>query len=118
MASRKINLTVTDVCSILETAAKAGVLELKFGTLHVRFPDPVLRGTSQAQSLGQTPAPAAEIADTQEKLQETALVQDELSAREDQLSQMFIEDPMIAEQMLAEGDLIDDTTDGEGEQEA
>ena len=114
METEEKSLTPEGVCRILETAARVGVRELKFSTLHFFLGSDV----TTAQSLGSPPAPAPEMADTHQKIAEDALVQDEIAVRESQLAQMFIEDPMRAEQMLAEGDLVDEPTHGLRDEEA
>ena len=101
-------LSARDLPAILKAAQRSGVIELKFGSLYVRFGVAPPPGEADAHKFGPKPTPAAEIAELQARIEETSLLEAEVSQKEAELAQMFIEDPEQAERMLSEGDLIDD----------
>lgn len=112
MASEK-GLTPEGLCSILRACRESQVSELKFGPLHVKFGPPV-----DPEPVKPTPAPATatEIADTQKNIAKESLAQDEAKLRETQLALAFIENPMLAEQMLMDGELEPHGDDGADEE--
>lgn len=110
-----------EVCLIIEACGEAGVAELKFGDLYLRFgtktePEhqtthvltPRVLGTSKKAS---SPEPAAEIAATQSEMAEKSLLADEIALREQELAEMFLTDPARAEELLMQGELTDDEED-------
>lgn len=117
MAEQKSVLSVADICRILKACGEASVTELKFGDLHVRRDS---QSPAAAPSASVEPAPAppptAEIVETQRKESERAQIQAEVTLRQQQLSQMLIEDPLEAERLLSQGDLIDDAFDEDDEE--
>jgi hypothetical protein len=97
----KKSLTVEDICAILGSCDKNGVAALKFGDLQVEFFD-----KQPETSVAHTSAP--EIAAEQSKIHNSALVEEEIRTREQQLEELFLTDPLEAERLLAKGDLEDE----------
>lgn len=97
---------------MIETSAKAGVSELKFGGLHVKFgrpadePVPPLGYPFMPQPQAQHP-----VTDLTEKqhVQQTkaAIEHDEILLREEQLARLLVEDPAKYEELLRDGELAD-----------
>lgn len=117
MGSEKSHLSIDDACRILGASAKAGVIELKFGDLHVKFGRPAENVEVRAAQAPQTfmqqeppvTAPVKALTDEQHtKLAALALEQSELQHREDQLARALVEDPMLYEELLRQGDLSDE----------
>lgn len=104
-------LTVEEALDIMGQAQRFGVTELKFRGLALRFGEIPTPGTPEHNIEVETPA--AEIAEKQRDAAKDALILDEARIKERQLDQMFIEDPMQAEELLAEGDLTDDEREEE-----
>ncbi len=108
MGDQKSSFSVKDLCSILKACGAAQVDELKLGDLYVRFrtqtepPSPLAEPEEVTEP---SPPPAVAIAATQEKIAELTQVQDELAMRQDQLDLMMIEDPLRAEELMAQGEL-------------
>jgi hypothetical protein len=118
VGAEKTVLSSEEICSIIRACGESKVTVLKFGDLYLRFGqqaadapgsvENVPRGTTEIVDKAPAPPPSAEIEATQIQIAEKALAQDELDAKRAQLSQMFIENPSMAEEMMAQGDLIDD----------
>ncbi len=83
---------------------------MKFGALELRFdpqvspaPYPVSREAYLAH-----PNPVTEITEEQhDQMTRDAVEAEEVNLREDRLAQMFIEDPVRAEELLRDGELED-----------
>lgn len=102
-------LSVEEICSIIEACRNAGVTSMKCGPLELSF-------GKQTESPSEKPA-VTEITDDQhEKSNEDALVQEELRTRQDQIDQMLIENPSLAEELVAQGDLEDDDDGADGDE--
>lgn len=123
MAAKSLILSTNDVCQIIEASAKAGVTELKFGGLHVRFGK-----TVEQKELGASPSPVQHapqsysVADLTEEQHQTqsrqSLEDEEIKTREERLARLLVEDPMAYEQMLRDGELtdaVDSADDGDDE---
>lgn len=106
-----IELKSQEICEIILSSAQNGVTELKFGSLHIVFGK-----KTEPQEISLLPGkvygastPDNEISDqTHEQMNIDSLEADELRLRDDQLSQMQIENPLKAEQMLLDQELEDD----------
>ena len=131
--ARRSSLTASDVCTIIEQSAKAGLAELSFDGLQISFvrtyeqrqiihgkvgglEPPSPEALAQMQQASLHPSPYNNLSDehhiqrTKEQIEE-----DEIRLREDQLAQMLIEDPQKFEELLAQGELdagIDVNDDG------
>lgn len=101
----KKDLTSKEMQGIIKTCAAWNVSEFSFGSLHIKF-----NPTVELDPPGPRPhLPVTDVTEEQHKKQtEDALVQDEANIRLDRLSQMLIEDPATAEELLGDEDLDDD----------
>lgn len=116
MASEKTHLSREDVCSILDTSAKAGVRELTFAGLHVVFGRPAEQQVAGYPFVPQIPAPSLSgkaLSDADHAAQaKRSLEEDEVRLREDQLAHALVEDPVLYEKLVQEGMTNDvDTAD-------
>lgn len=107
MTVEKSFLTPADVCAIIKACGEAQVRVLKFAGLYVRFDKTVENAVVAASP----PVPEAEISETTQKIHEEALAQDEVRLKQDQLDQMWIENPQEAERLLLAGELEDEEAD-------
>jgi hypothetical protein len=103
----KSSLSAEEVCRILAQCARARVRVLQFADLYVRFDD--LPGEIQVRGpenvkLPQVQHPDTEISAIQTQTEKQAILQDEIAIRQEQLTQMFIENPLEAEKMLLSGE--------------
>lgn len=117
-----MSLSGSDACLIIEASAKAGVSELSFGTLHVKFGRPAeTREMSGFPGIAYpvvkqhaAPAPMNDLTDAQHKQQaRDALELDEILTREDQLARALVEDPVLYEELLQQGELTDGMDDAD-----
>ncbi len=108
-------LPTDELCSIITACGGAGVSELKFGDLNITFGLP----PRQIRFLREANRPPASktgtaISEIQEQEAEKALEEDELALRDEQIENLFIEDPVRAEELLERGELTDaDRHDGQ-----
>lgn len=103
-----IKLKSQEICEIILASAQNGVTELKFGSLYIAFGKQTGPQGSPGTVYGAS-TPDNEISDkTHEQSNKDSLLKDELDLRDDQLSQMQIENPLKAEQMLLDQELEDD----------
>lgn len=111
--AEKSFLSREDVCSIIETSAKARVVELKFNGLHVVFgrtADKQVIENNSYPFVHQAPAiPSVKDLTEDQHRQQTkeAIEADEVSLREDQLARLLVEDPVRYEQLISAGELTD-----------
>jgi hypothetical protein len=109
---QKKALDTDGICSIIEACSRAGVAELKFGSLHVSF----LPKLEQAQRVvwESASAPSSSDAAHSDAIQKTndeeRLMFDEKALREQQLDEMMITDPLAYEELIASGELEDSRT--------
>lgn len=86
----------------------AGVTELEFRGLHVKFSGTAERGTPSMPLAPNPQPPVKDLTDEQhQKLSLAALELDELQTREDQLAEALITDPLRYEELMRNGDLTD-----------
>ena len=95
-------LTAAEVCSIVKVCGEAKVAELQFGPLIVRFGT---QAPEKCEKVGPSTAVAAEIAETQNKIAKQSLVDAEIETREDQLAELWITNPTLAEELVLKGEL-------------
>lgn len=111
-----------EICSIIESCAMHGVTLLKLGDLHIEF-------NGQAKKLAKTPvspalpvarenqSPDTEISDDQHKKNnDEAILQNEMQLRAEQIAELLVTDPRMAEEMLENGELEDDVDDEPGDE--
>lgn len=116
------------MCLILRACAESKVRELKFAGLHVSFGKPTEETPAPAlPPMGNPATPveltspvqsAAEIATEQTKQNDKSLAQAEIEAKDMQLALLAIEDPMEFERQLMNGELTDESTAGDDDEEA
>lgn len=96
-----INLTSQDVCQIIESCAKNNVTTLKFGSLFLSFNRPVEKPNADTAISDQ------QIDHIQRAQSKESLEQQEADFRQEQIAMAILENPVLAEQMIAEEDLAD-----------
>lgn len=107
----KTALTPDAVVCILEACARTGVSSICFANLKVTFREQ----TKHAKPQEHITQPEAEISDHQNlKTQERYLNEEEAQTREDQIAELFITNPQLAEQMIQNGELSQDDGPGFG----
>lgn len=99
-------LTVEQIQAIMEQCSKFNVLKLKFGTLNIEFDRP-----TNPNRLDQKIDPVPP--ETLKKSEEDAILRDEVALRDEQIKEMHITDPLRAEELLLDGKIESDDTDGE-----
>lgn len=104
--STKSLLSAADIVTILEASRKNGVSKLKFDTLEVFFDASLHDGPSGAQTV-KSEQSAEQIAHTQNEEEKKAIEADEFSVREDQIAELLISDPLLAEELMLQGDLTE-----------
>jgi len=97
--------TIEEVCRIIKESAEHGVFKLEYGQLRLEF-------SKQDETVRTTSIP--ELSDDTHKAQnETALVKDELEVKQDRLANMFIENPLEAENLIQDLEDSDDESEDE-----
>jgi len=110
----KMGLSSTEICTIIASCATNKVAVLKFGELYLRFgPTAEPDKTSTLVPAQNQNIPDTKISDEQHDKTTAETVEDEATmTREEQLAMALVEDPMLHEQLLRDGDL--DDTDESG----
>lgn len=93
--------------AILKLCARYQVKTLKCPNLELSWDEHVV--------INDTPVPKAEILAEQSNEEKRALLQSELETRQNQIADMLIEDPSQAEELIAEGELVDEADGNEAE---
>ena len=94
-------LKVTDIQAIMELCTKHNVLKLKFESLSIEFDRPTNTNRTTPEI---DPVPPVEL----EKAERDAILRDEVALREEQIREMHITNPLLAEELLTDGDLESD----------
>jgi hypothetical protein len=92
---RRTNFNSTELCELIKSCAEHGVSKLTLGELMIEFgkiPEPVY-------------VPTLANVQANSEAEKVALLDAEVDVKEDQLSQMYIEDPANYERLLLQGDL-------------
>jgi hypothetical protein len=97
----KKELSLSQLCAILRACRKSRVAELQFGDLYVRF---VRTDDFEAIEADRTSPPAKALAESIKKVSEDKLDTDELDLKDGQLTQMLIENPALAEELMEKGE--------------
>lgn len=106
-STAKNNLTSDDICKIIKACAESGVYKIKCNSLEVEFGQPKkVDHENFTQELTQ---------EAHDKMDQQTLVEEEVKTREEQIQMMLIENPELAEEMIANGELNEDGTDGPSE---
>lgn len=104
----KSSLTVGEVCTILEASAKAGVTELSFGDLQIKFGLPPDVASARMQQYPLTTSPVLPVTDEQHQtMTKDQIEADEVRLREEFMEELRLTDPFRYEQMLVRGELDD-----------
>lgn len=101
--------TVKEVCAIMRAASNHGVTMLKFGELHIEFASK----STQSKVVDDLAYSEAETSDLKEQLKQKEFDRREIDVREEQIAFSIIEDPELAEKLIADGDLEDDDSAGD-----
>lgn len=94
-------MTPDELIRVIEACGRLGVNRLKLG------PDTEILFTATPQITARPNSP--ELTRAQEKLDKANLEKDEMRFRDDEVANLLIEDPARYEQLIAQGDLIDET---------
>lgn len=110
MSQPKNGLKADEISQIIKACEQAHVLLLKYEGLHIEFGRPA--ETPQVEQVSDSEVPqdrvaaahtphptVAEITDIQKRESEKSLLKQELDLKDDQLADMWIEDPYSAEQL-------------------
>jgi hypothetical protein len=105
VVSKENCLTSQELDAIIRLCSQLGVAELTFGSLHIKF-------GVKSQTESKAPLQATtdvEISEIQHKEQtRQAIAQDEVRTKEERLAFAIIEEPTLAEEMLEDGDFLND----------
>lgn len=104
---KKKAFTLEDLSSIMDLCGNNAVASFVWGDLQISFGP----RKDLATPISLTPNSPQADAD----LEEETRVHDELKVRQDQIDQMLIEDPLEAERLIAENELIDEEKSGDDE---
>lgn len=108
----KNNLTPDNIISIIKACAENNVSKFSIDTLAFEFGQPKPK---EHEIITEPLTP-----ETHDKMDKETLVKEELKTREEQMQMLLIENPLLAEEMIADGDLKDDESesgDGSGIEE-
>lgn len=109
----EIPFTSLDLCAIIETCTNHGVRSFEYGSLKLDFGAKLAPpGSSATHPVGDeipAPHPAGDAipAPDHDKINQETLEADELRFREEELLNAPIENPVLAEQLLIDGELED-----------
>lgn len=112
VVSRNQSLSTEEVCDIIRSSASFGVSTIKFRGLEINFGPQAKIET--LYPITQAPPQKSDnnlSAEQHAKNDEEALHQNERELRELQISEMLIENPLAAEEMIRNGEL-EDADDG------
>jgi hypothetical protein len=105
----KKELASADIIAIIGAGAKFNLQRLKFGDLEIQF------GAYQPEPEANIPGPGASKPDLGVN---QVFPEESQRMLRDRIAQLQIENPLLAEQMIADGDLVDDNEDIDGDEEA
>jgi hypothetical protein len=92
-------ITVSEICAILDKCHENGVSEFEFGSLRVKF------GSSQPSSVIPSDIGSEE---PDPELEKKSILEQEANIIDETLANLQQEDPGLFEQLVASGDLVDD----------
>ncbi len=114
MATESSGLDIGDLRVIVKLCVNFGVKSLKFRGLELEFG---VAGDVPVPGLKALNKPVKAITADQHELQaKQALLEDELSVREQQIADLQLTNPLAAEEMIANGELDDDSGDDESDE--
>lgn len=99
-------LSGKEICTIIETCAKKGVGEFSYGPLSFNFgnrlaPQPARNGPQKPENVIQE----------QQNIEKETLLTEELRTKDDQIAELMITNPLLAEELMIEGELEDSDED-------
>ena len=100
MSEPKTFLSGKEICTIIDICAKKGVGEFVYGPLSFKFgpklaPQPARTGPSVPENVIQE----------QISIEKDALLSEELQTKEEQIAELMISNPLLAEELMIGGDL-------------
>jgi hypothetical protein len=98
----KNTLSAESIVDLIKISAASGLTSLKFGDLQLEFGPKKIPDASTASR--------TEIPDEKAiaQLSKEALEDQELALRQEQIDNMLVEDPLRAEELIAQGELVPD----------
>lgn len=119
-----------DICKILAACRKSGVDSIEVGPLKATFArfarvsEPACEASPSPQPIsGASPTPEAQVPgqtiQAQQKLEEDSHEEQGIQTREQQIAELMITDPLLAEELMERGELepIGESTDGSSNDE-
>ena len=107
----KTAFTAQDISAIIRECKQQGVASLTVGDLHLVF-EPKAQTTSVPEVPVETKPPEAAISEQDRSKQaKEVLEQDELEYRQRQIDEMLINDPLEAERLIEQGELVEDESE-------
>lgn len=111
-SGRKTAFTAQEIGEIIRECKQQGVTKLTVGDLHLTF-EPKAQTALPEVPVETKPPEAAISEQVQNKQDEEAAEQAELDFRDRQIDEMLIENPLEAERLIAEGELVVDESNPE-----
>lgn len=107
-----MTFTASEVIDILKACRDTGVAEFEGGGFRVVLDRPVQAGAWDFRTPDPLPPAVSPPADTlaepdHEKQTQDAVELDELMLKEDQIAELLVVDPLLAEEMISKGDLVE-----------
>lgn len=96
----KNTLTPDDIILIIKSCAENGVSKFKLDTLKIEF------GKHKVSDTVNFTEPLTQ--EAHDKMDKKTLAEEESRTRDEQLKMMLIENPLLAEELISNGDLEDD----------
>ena len=107
----KKSFTAKELCEIIRQCKQDGVTELTLGDLYLSFQPKVVKPQVLPITPTSTQPPDAEISAEIQKQSEASIEQDALTLRQQQIDELTILNPLLAEQLIAQGELEIDGSD-------
>ena len=108
-------LSVNEICDIIQKCSDCGVSELKLGGLEVRFKNELPSDTSRKE-ITEIPVTIEEHSQGPEKetptMSQELLEEMEADIKQSQLEFMLVEDPAQFEELLLSGEIVNEETRG------
>ena len=112
-SGKKTAFTAQEISEIIRECKQQGVSKLTVGDLHLVF-EPQARTMIVPEVSVETKPPEAAISEQDQSKQAVeATEQEELEFRDRQIDEMLIENPLEAERLIAEGELVIDESESE-----
>lgn len=108
MNTDKNNLTSDDICKIIKACAENNVYKFSLDTLAIEF------GERKKEDPENITVPVL-TQEAHDKQNEKTLVEEEVKTKTEKIQMLMIEDPVLAEEMIANGDLENDGSSNDDE---